>query len=191
MLSPLIERIERLSAHLDRVPNFGWGTITELDPIRIRLAGESDPLAVTPSTIYHPTAVGERVFYVHVFHRVIILGRAGGVVGPVDTGWQPHGGTPGTGIIFNRPLEWRIYNGAVWWRGQVLRTGDWSTGKSGDLVVYGLPPQVRPAQAAPLYTASDLSVPVSSILWPDGSIRVYAENSRTAWPHLGGVTPLG
>lgn len=107
-----------------------------------------------------------------------------------DTGWQPHGGNTVAGIGYHRALEWRIFNGVVYWRGQVSRSGDWSTGNTGDLIVTNLPNRVRPAQVTPLVSASDLGAPVSVILWPDGSIRVYAAHSRSAWPHIGGSSIL-
>ena len=65
--------------------------------------------------------------------------------------------------------------------------------KPGDLVITGLPVNLRPLVPTPLVTASDLGVDdtPSAVLWPDGSIRVYGgAYGSEAWPWLGGTSAL-
>lgn len=79
MLSALITRIEGLKQRLDRdLPVIHWGTVASLDPLRVRKDHAETAWALTPSTIYRPRAVGERVLLLHIYKRLIILGRAGG-----------------------------------------------------------------------------------------------------------------
>ena len=54
-----------------------WATVTNLNPLRIRLDGDSQPLLSTPDTVT-PVQAGDRV-RVHVYHRrATIMGIAGG-----------------------------------------------------------------------------------------------------------------
>lgn len=79
MLSALVTRIEGLKQRLDRdLPVLHWGTVESLDPLRVRKDHAETAWALTPSTIYRPRAVGERVLLLHIYKRLIILGRAGG-----------------------------------------------------------------------------------------------------------------
>ena len=61
-----------------QMPAWHWGTVTELNPLRVRRGGDPSDWPTTPSAIYRPRAVGERVLMLHVYKRLIVLGRAGG-----------------------------------------------------------------------------------------------------------------
>lgn len=108
--------------------------------------------------------------------------------------WQAAGGTVPSGIIWDRPLRYRLEGPAVRWEGRPYpSSGEWSLGTTGDLVVNGLPVSLLPSVPTPLVTASDLGVEdtPSAVLWPDGSIRVYGgAYGSEAWPWLGGTSAL-
>ena len=54
-----------------------WATVTSIDPLRIQLDGDSQPLLSTPDSLITPTA-GQRV-RVHLYnHRATIIGTTGG-----------------------------------------------------------------------------------------------------------------
>lgn len=62
-----------------------WASVTSLEPLRIKLDGDSEPLLSTPDTIT-PVRLGNRVL-VHIYHRrATIIGVAGG--------YQPDPATP-------------------------------------------------------------------------------------------------
>lgn len=54
-----------------------WATITSLDPLRIRLDGDSEPLLSTPDTLT-PVHLGERVRVQIYNRRATIIGTATG-----------------------------------------------------------------------------------------------------------------
>ena len=72
-LRPVLDQLEKIWARLDRVPVISWATVTQTDPLRIRLDGDDDPLPFTPSSPIAGLSVGSRVVCVEQHRRVIIL----------------------------------------------------------------------------------------------------------------------
>lgn len=59
---------------------FAWGTVDSVEPLRIRVDGDADPLPFTPDALVDPRILtpGDRVRLELADRRVIVLGRAGG-----------------------------------------------------------------------------------------------------------------
>lgn len=80
---------------------YRWATVTDDDPLRVRLDGDTAELPITPETLVSPTilSVGDRVWVQMFGRRIIVLGVAGGEVD--DTGWvdvtPSSGWTPAAG----------------------------------------------------------------------------------------------
>lgn len=60
---------------------FSWASVTNVNPLRIRLDHETQPLVASPSSLTQ-VSVGDRVYTVTWGGRIVILGRKGG------GGWQ-------------------------------------------------------------------------------------------------------
>lgn len=62
---------------------FAWGTVDSVEPLRIRVDGDVDPLPFTPDSLVDPRALAEsdRVRLELAQRRVLVLGRAGGSAG--------------------------------------------------------------------------------------------------------------
>jgi len=60
--------------------SFMWGTIADLDPLRVRLDGDTSEVPVTPDSLIDPLslAVNDRVRVELSNNRLIVLGRSGG-----------------------------------------------------------------------------------------------------------------
>lgn len=55
--------------------SFRWATVTSVSPLRIRLDGESEPLATSPAALA-AVQPGNRVWVQLYGRQVVILGRA-------------------------------------------------------------------------------------------------------------------
>lgn len=77
-LAPIVAEIRRLRERLSRAPRFVWATVTATSPLRIRVDGDENPLAGTPSRTVGSLTNGQRVFCVIQNGRCTIIGRAGG-----------------------------------------------------------------------------------------------------------------
>lgn len=68
---------------------FRWATVTSLDPLRIRMHGDSTPLLFTPETLVDAQAlsVGDRVRCENTAGTLLIVGRLGGTSEP-DVGYR-------------------------------------------------------------------------------------------------------
>ena len=60
---------------------FNWGTVTGVNPLRITLDGDTEPLPFAPDSLIDPLtlAVADRVRTELSGHRLIVLGRVGGL----------------------------------------------------------------------------------------------------------------
>lgn len=63
-----------------------WATVTQAEPLRIRLDNEPLALPYTPESLISYAAVGDRVRVVIVDRQPTVVGRSGGAS---DTGWIP------------------------------------------------------------------------------------------------------
>ena len=94
-----------LSSNSSEDDSWRWATITSLDPLRIKLDGDSEPLLSTPYAIT-PVRVGDRVL-VHIYHRrATIIGVAGG--------YQPNPPQP--------PPDNSIWVSGTWYRASGIQT---------------------------------------------------------------------
>lgn len=89
ILRPVLDQIAKLWTRLDLMPVIRWGTITQVDPLRVQLDGDIEPLILTPMSIVGGARVGERVICVEQHRRVIILGRAHGQIRAMGAFSQP------------------------------------------------------------------------------------------------------
>jgi hypothetical protein len=75
---------------LDQPSRYRWATVTDTDPLRVRLDGDSAGLPVTPDTLVDPKtlAIGRRVWVQFFGRRLVVLGASPDPAPPVyDTGW--------------------------------------------------------------------------------------------------------
>lgn len=59
---------------------FRWATVTDIDPLRVRLDGDTEGLPVTPSSLVNPLElpIGSRVWVQLFGRRLIVVGKGGG-----------------------------------------------------------------------------------------------------------------
>lgn len=62
-----------------------WATVTQASPLRVRLDGDSAPLAVTPECLYPDPSVGQRVWVQLTGRRVVIHAPSNGITSPTKT----------------------------------------------------------------------------------------------------------
>ena len=76
---------------------FNWATVTGVNPLRITLDGDTEPLPFVPDSLIDPLALAEadRVRTELSGHRLVVLGRAGGNGQGLGVGMPPQHG-PGT-----------------------------------------------------------------------------------------------
>jgi len=62
--------------------SFNWGTVTGVSPLRVRLDGDTSAVPVTPDSLVDPLtlAINDRVRVELSNNRLVVLGKAGGVV---------------------------------------------------------------------------------------------------------------
>lgn len=56
--------------------SFSWATVTDDSPLRIRLDGDTNPLASTPATLIDGLRIGQRVWVQRHGRRLIVMGAA-------------------------------------------------------------------------------------------------------------------
>lgn len=84
LVDPLLDRIADLKAMLAGQVVLRWGTVTEIDPFRVRLDADTDPLPFKPDRTVSGLTVGDRVYTTVQNRRVTVIGRAGGFPAPPD-----------------------------------------------------------------------------------------------------------
>lgn len=172
MLSALVTRIEALKARLDRdLPVFHWGTVESLDPLRVRKDHAETAWALTPSAIYRPRAVGERVLLLHIYKRLIILGRAGG-----DPASEP-------GTV---EIDGVVYATSGVWDQQALSSPNVSKDPVFAWTLFKSAPYVPPVGwgFAVHLTASNGYTTVGTGAYVDGTISVRVININSATPTI-------
>lgn len=103
---------------------FRWATVTDDDPLAIRLDGDLDALPLVPDSLVTGLVIGQRVWVQLFAKRIIVLGAATAVTGG-DTGWVDIS-TYGSGYF----TEWsagvypqvRKIGGQVYLRGEMKNT---------------------------------------------------------------------
>lgn len=86
-----------------------WATITQADPLRIRLDGDDASLDVTPDSLYAPPQVGQRVWVQMAGKRLIVHAPAGGA--SIGTGSPVGSVTAFAGD--SAPLGWLMCDGGT------------------------------------------------------------------------------
>lgn len=103
-----------------------------------------------------------------------------------DSNWKGHGGSIASGFSIDSPIQYRIINDIVYWRGQFHAPGK-VLGNS--VVISNIASEARPSGGdRPLTVAVDLSTQVSVKISSDGTLMVYGPQSN-AWPIIGGSYP--
>lgn len=100
-----------------------------------------------------------------------------------DSGWKAHGGAAASGITFDVPIQYRVINGVVYWRGQFHRNG--GAALTDFDMITGVAGESRPPVETPLVISVNGGTQVSAKITPEGTIRVYG-GSSVSWPILGG-----
>lgn len=75
LLRPILNQISKLWSALDRKATFRWGTVTQTDPLMIRLDG--DDVTVAPQSVVLSIPVGRRVACLEQHRRVIVIAVVG------------------------------------------------------------------------------------------------------------------
>lgn len=76
ILRPVLDQVAKLWGRVDMMPVVRWATVTQTGPLRIRMDGDVEPMALTPMTVVAALRVGDRVLCVEQHRRVIIFGKA-------------------------------------------------------------------------------------------------------------------
>lgn len=74
-----------------------WGAVTGVAPLRVRLDGDTDPLAITPDSLIPALTVGDRVLCLRTGRQLVILGphrRPAGIIEPYAGDGAPEGSLP-------------------------------------------------------------------------------------------------
>lgn len=97
----ILTRMSALAAKLAGKPEFRWGVVTAVNPLRVRLELEADPLAGSPEVTVPSLLVGERVLVMFQNRRATVVARGGdqvrrtGRLNNVPTGALSQIGTTG------------------------------------------------------------------------------------------------
>lgn len=78
LIDPLLDRIQDIKASMSGQLVLRWGTVTQADPLRVRLDADADPLPFKPLTLVAGLDVGDRVQVALQNRRATVLGRGGG-----------------------------------------------------------------------------------------------------------------
>lgn len=62
------------TSELPNQQRWGWGTMTQISPPRVRMDGDTIALSATPTSLTGPLKVGQRVWVQLYGHRLIIMG---------------------------------------------------------------------------------------------------------------------
>ena len=76
----ILTRMSALAAKLAGKPEFRWGVVTAVSPLRVRLELETDPLAGSPDVTVPSLLVGERVLVMVQNRRATVVARGGDTV---------------------------------------------------------------------------------------------------------------
>lgn len=74
-----------IPAQPESTDRWTWATVTNGNPLRIRLDGDDDPLDITPDCLYADPVVGQRVWVQMTGRRVIVHAAARGGTGADGT----------------------------------------------------------------------------------------------------------
>jgi hypothetical protein len=149
--------------------SYRWATVVLLDPLRVRLDGETDAMRATPETLVRPDrlAVGCRVWVQFHQRRVTILGvNRGGVMPPLT----PPSPLPGRPDGFARAA---FANGTDPLGG--IAEGDhvraeWSDGMA--VVRFGIVRGDGPDNTAAVFYSAEMPRPPRTLTWAAGTYRV-------------------
>ena len=178
LMQPFTEQLSKLWARVATIPTLRWATVTNVNPLQVRLDGDLDPLLIPPQTVVSGLPVGQRVICVEQNRRVIVIaaGRFGADIPwteiALNTGWVNYTGDPA--------LACKI-NGVIYLRGRVTR----ESGSSN--LIATLPPQFRPFDSA-LTWATWASIGTERLaLNPDGTLVIHGSDTTgvsvlTAFP---------
>ena len=163
-----------------------WATVTQVDPLRVRLDGDSTALDLTPETLVVGLQVGWRVWCQIHGQRVVVHGAPASAV---DTGWLS--------LTLNAGLEtksgtarYRRIGNRVQCGGLVGPTSG-SLNATTDTDLCTLPVGFRPAQSEWFAAGSQRTYPPGTlVILGGGTVTLRPPGVALPYVGLGGVTFL-
>lgn len=153
----------------------------------------SGPATITSGGIYDTTLplTSALASDHHYLTATIDLANTG--TAKPDTGWRPHGGTyaPGWSDSPGDPIQYRIIDGIVYWRGSAIKTSNIGD----EYVIRNIAGEARPLFSskgyAMTFTAPTTYGGITGGIYPDenGSLYVYSNGTQRGF-RLGGSYPL-
>lgn len=190
MFDELMKRIDRLRLDIAGKPELRWGVVTAVSPLAVRLDGDTDPLAGSPSTLVGSSRVGDRVQLAIQNRRATIIGAASSG----DTGWYnlpyAEGFIPGTA----GQAQVCVKNGVAYFRGGAqVTTGDFTTAERIIVPAGGIPVAARPSQYIRSGGQATLGKSAAIMIHPNGGVYVRGNPNGTPPTWISGAVswPLG
>lgn len=97
LIQPLVDRVQDAIAQAAMGVTLRWGTVTQADPLRVRLDGDMAEIPFKPATVVQGLSVGDRALCATQHRRVTVLGSLGGATAGVMEMFA--GDTPPTGWL--------------------------------------------------------------------------------------------
>lgn len=120
LLDPVLEQISKLRDRVATTPTMRWGTVTQANPMLVRLDADAAALPYTPASLVTGAAVGERVLCVEQNRRITVLACKSAKFN-TDSGWMPLTLQTGWTALAGHEPRARLMNGVVHVEGVVLR----------------------------------------------------------------------
>jgi len=119
-MDPILDRVADLRASISGQVVLRWGIVTSLEPFRVKLDADTDPLPFKPDRTVSGLELGDRVLAAVQNRRVTVIGRGGGVPSP-EPGTQPEidSGTDTTRYVTPKTMRDAAYRAFAEAAGQV------------------------------------------------------------------------
>lgn len=102
----LVAKDKELERRLDNLPSTFWATVTQVNPLRVRLDADSASLPITPIDMVGGLLVNDRVQVTIGSNQIVVSAKPGGTAPPVGMV------TPFAGSV--APTGWLMADGAVY-----------------------------------------------------------------------------
>ena len=171
ILRPILDQLAKIWARLNLMPVIRWGTVTQADPLRVQLDGDTEPLLFTPQNPLGKLNVSQRVLCVEVHRRVIIIQKKHD-----DTGWVDLSGYFLSG--FSGGFEGRRVGDTVELQFSISGTIPSSSGSTN--FTNSIPETFRPGTRNTWGAAYFTGYTGSAFIRPDGTLAM-ANRSGASW----------